>query len=329
MKLHEIMSAADRSFTPENSVAEVVNSLAEKSHSCKVICENGKPKGILTEHDMVHLFATYRESGLPAGLTAGDVMTKELITFATDLDLAEAISLFKSHSLRHLPVVNPDGVLVGLITLPDMVKAYLALSEKHSKLEELSEELHWLSLEDTLTGLPNRRAMEIDLVHAEAVSQRRAEPYAIALIDIDLFKPYNDHYGHPAGDDALRSFAAVACKHIRASDKLFRYGGEEFLFLMPATNTKTALIAANRFRQAVSDISIEHCKSPLGHMTVSMGVASCRGDSWKDILLKADSALYLAKSEGRNTVCTLDNETEFRFPMIDTQEEERRLGLRC
>lgn len=320
MQLHEIMSATDTSFTPQDSLIDVLRSLADKSHTCKVLCIDGKPKGILTEHDMVRLFAKHEDGGLPQGLKAGDVMTKDLITFTTSLELTEAISLFRSKNLRHLPVVDPNGTLVGIITLQDMVKAYQELNKECNKLEELSEELQCLSLEDTLTGLPNRRAMEIELIHAEAVTNRREESYAIALIDIDLFKPYNDFYGHPAGDEALRRFAQIAKKSMRASDKIFRYGGEEFLYLMPATDIEGSVTGAERLRNAVSDAKMEHCKSPLGHLTISVGIAASENEAWRDLLEKADAALYLAKSRGRNSICTSTKEAPIASALICSEE---------
>jgi len=318
LQLHEIMSATDTSFTPEDSLIDVLQSLAEKSHTCKVLCVDGKPKGILTEHDMVRLFAKHEGGGLPQGLKAGDVMTKDLITFTTDLELAEATLLFRSKNLRHLPVVDGDGALVGIITLQGMVKAYQALSDEHNKLEELSEELQCQSLEDTLTGLPNRRAMEADLHHAEAVAHRRAESYAIGLIDIDLFKPYNDFYGHPAGDEALRKFGQIVRRCMRASDKIFRYGGEEFLYFMPSTTAKNAEIAADRLRKAVSEANLEHSKSPLGHVTISIGIAVSGNDGWQAVIDKADAALYQAKSRGRNTISISEEEQQLALASVSS-----------
>lgn len=303
MKLEEVMSRADSGFSPDAMLVDVIGFLASSSASCMVICERSVPVGIITEQDMVRQFYKYSEYGLPDTLTAGEVMTRNPITFGTEMELSEAIYLFKAHNLRHLPVVSKTGKLAGIITLADMVKAYLALVEEHNKLEEVSEELHWLSMEDCLTEMPNRRAMERDLLQAEARAQRYGETYTVALIDIDHFKAYNDYYGHLAGDDALKKVAAVLKDRARTSDKVFRYGGEEFLYFMPVSHIDEALTAAERLRSALEEKDYEHVKNPVGKITISIGVAQGTDGSWQDTIQRADEALYQAKESGRNRIC--------------------------
>lgn len=303
MKLEEIMSRADSGFSAEDSLVDVIGFLSSNSSSCMVICEEGVPKGIITEQDLVRLFYKYSEYGLPDSLTAGEVMTRNPITFRTDMELSEAISLFRAHKLRHLPVVSATGKLAGIITLADMVNAYMVLAEEHNKLEEVSEELHWLSMEDCLTEMPNRRAMELDLHQAEARAQRYGETYTVALIDIDHFKAFNDYYGHLAGDDALRKVAAVLKDKARTSDKVFRYGGEEFLYFMPISRLEEAYTAAERLREAIEALDYEHCKNPAGKLTISIGVAQGQEEKWQETIQRADEALYRAKETGRNRIC--------------------------
>lgn len=302
MKLEEIMSRAI-SGSPDDMLVDVIGSLATSSSSCMVICDAGVPVGIITEQDMVRLFFKYSEYGLPDSITAGEVMTPKPITFKTDMELSEAIFIYKSQSLRHLPVVGPTGKLAGLITLRDMIEAYSDLVEAHSKLEEVSEELHWLSMEDCLTEMPNRRAMERDLMQAEARAQRYGESYTVALIDIDYFKAYNDYYGHLAGDEALQQVAAVLKDKARTSDKVFRYGGEEFLYFMPVSHLKEAYVAAERLREALEAMDYEHVKNPCRKLTISIGVAMGTDGQWQETLKRADEALYQAKEQGRNRVC--------------------------
>lgn len=285
---------------------EVIGVLAISSSSCMVVCEGGIPVGIITEQDLVKMFYKYSEYGLPDDLTAGEVMTKKPITFNTNMDLSEAIAIMKTQNLRHLPVVSDTGKLAGLITLRDMVEAYSALVEENHKLEEVSEELHWLSMEDCLTEMPNRRAMERDLMQAEARAQRYSETYTVALIDIDFFKPYNDYYGHLKGDEALKAVAAVLKNVARTSDRVFRYGGEEFLYFMPSSTIEDAQTAGERLRVALEKENYEHVKNPYQKLTISIGVALGTDIKWQEVLQYADKALYEAKETGRNRVCVAD-----------------------
>ena len=305
-----------KSGLADDLLVEVIGALAVSSSSCMVICEDGKPVGMITEQDLVKLFYKYSEYGLPDSLTAGEVMTERPTTFSTAMDLSEAIAIMKSKGLRHLPVVSETGKLAGLITLGDMVEAYSALVEENHKLEEVSEELHWLSMEDCLTEMPNRRAMERDLMQAEARAQRYSETYTVALIDIDHFKPYNDYYGHLKGDEALKHVASVLKKKARTSDRVFRYGGEEFLYFMPLSTLDDAQTAAERLRVALENENYEHVKNPYQKLTISVGVALGTDMKWQDVLQLADKALYQAKESGRNRVCVAEQSGSNDSPKI-------------
>ena len=131
---------------------------------------------------------------------------------------------------------------------------------------------------------------------------RHGSRYAIALIDVDFFKAYNDHYGHLAGDRALKSLVTTINDNIRVADSLFRYGGEEFLAVFPDESLEDAAISAERVRQGIEDRAYEHAESTFGMLTVSIGVAACSdaNESWEAVLSKADNALYAAKNTGKN-----------------------------
>ncbi|NKB34990.1 MAG: diguanylate cyclase [Pseudomonadales bacterium] len=321
MKLKEIMSPASVFYSPDDSLLAVAESLAEKHHSCGLICEFDKPMGIITERDIVRLFASQAGGEELTNLPVKEVMTHQPICIESETELSEAMELARSRNLRHLPIVDATQKLIGVVTLTDMVKAYLETIEKNKTLEDENHKLHVLSIEDPLTGLPNRRAMEIDVRHAAAVSQRRSEPYSIAMVDLDYFKKFNDHYGHQAGDDALIHVAHALRNSKRESDKLFRYGGEEFLLLMPFTQIEGAVIAARRLSKAVSSTRYDHSESPFGFLTVSIGVACNNNEYWEAVVEQADSALYDAKEKGRNTVCLVEPAPETEFWDLSQKSE--------
>ncbi len=199
--------------------------------------------------------------------------------------------------------------LVRQISVREQAEAELRTAK--GTLEDLNRSLELLSLEDSLTGLGNRRRFDLALQAECAHSARHGTPLALVMIDVDNFKRYNDLYGHPAGDECLRQVgAAVKSARGRAGDIVARYGGEEIAMLLPQTDLAGAFAAAERLRLAVEAAGIAHAGSPYGRVTVSIGVAGLASPddaAAPDRLLRnADRALYQAKSAGRNQVCLAD-----------------------
>lgn len=164
---------------------------------------------------------------------------------------------------------------------------------------KLYEETRKVSLYDPLTGLANRRMMDIMLEKNFARSVRLDKPLSAIMLDIDYFKDYNDRLGHNAGDSLLVSLAAILLKETRKIDLVVRYGGEEFLVLLPDTEISKAGEVAERMRKKVED----------SHgLTISLGVATYNKDmkTEEDLVIQADKALYQAKRQGRNRVEVYD-----------------------
>ncbi|MFT6093182.1 MAG: diguanylate cyclase (GGDEF)-like protein [Pseudohongiellaceae bacterium] len=308
--LSKLMSVVTIRHDASESLLSVIQTISEKHYSCALICEYDKPTGIITERDIVRLFA---KNGLKEGVTAGDVMSRDPVCVNGNTTILEALDLCESRNLRHLPVIDNTHRLIGVVTQTDLVKAHVANYQKSDSLKDQNRKLHMLSIEDPLTGLPNRRAMEIDIKHAAAVSKRQSQPYSIALIDIDYFKRYNDGYGHQAGDEALIFIANKLRKNLRSSDKIFRYGGEEFLFLMPMTSLEGAQIATQRICDTIALEKYPHATSDLGFLSVSIGLASSFSGNWELAVEQADSALYDAKADGRNRICSAEPPSESEF----------------
>lgn len=175
----------------------------------------------------------------------------------------------------------------------------------HAQLARYRTELAELARTDPLTKLRNRLTLgqDLDLLHSR--SQRYQRCYSLALFDVDLFKGYNDAYGHQAGDAALRGVALALDHHGRQGDAVYRYGGEEFLVVLPEQTPDAAFAAVDRLRVAVQELGIEHAASAEGILTVSAGVASLvagRAITSEELLKEADLALYQAKASGRNRV---------------------------
>ncbi|MFI5840172.1 diguanylate cyclase [Catenuloplanes sp. NPDC051500] len=181
------------------------------------------------------------------------------------------------------------------------------IADRTRELEEANARLEQLSITDPLTGLTNRRRMDTLLDSEWRRAARPKHPLSIAMIDIDYFKGYNDHYGHQGGDRCLTAVAKTVAAAVRSTDYVARYGGEEFCIILPETPLADALIVAERVRAAVEALREPHTLSPHGVVTVSIGVASGMPvpNGPVDTLLKlADESLYDAKRAGRNRVST-------------------------
>lgn len=175
------------------------------------------------------------------------------------------------------------------------------VDERTSELQKAYKELEKISLQDGLLKIGNRHAMDRDLEIISNISQRYKNQYSIAMLDVDWFKRYNDLYGHPEGDQALIKVSECITELLRQSDRLYRYGGEELLLLMPNTNHQNAMECVERIRQAVDKLNIPHQQSPFAKVTVSIGVATTDHQHWQELLQVVDEALYCAKRGGRNT----------------------------
>jgi two-component system chemotaxis family response regulator WspR len=204
----------------------------------------------------------------------------------------ELIARIRAHSRGYLTQLQRD-------------EAFIALRKLQSELEDSNEELQKLSSLDGLTGIANRRRLDEFLQNECLRSARDNTVLSFILIDIDFFKPYNDNYGHLAGDGCLRKVATALSEIInRPADLVARYGGEEFGVILPNTDIEGASKLAEILRKKIKALAIPHEHSDAGKsVTISMGVASkvvCDGSSPLDIINMADGALYEAKDSGRD-----------------------------
>ncbi len=170
-----------------------------------------------------------------------------------------------------------------------------------------AEELRQLSVTDPLTGLGNRLGLRRELARAVALYQRRGDVFSLIFLDVDHFKAYNDHYGHAQGDDCLRQVADCIRAGLRrmAVDQAYRFGGEEFVILLPDTDMQGAARVGERIRAEFHSAAISHAASTgVGFITVSMGVADVAAlrATGEAVIAAADTALYQAKADGRDRV---------------------------
>jgi diguanylate cyclase (GGDEF)-like protein len=215
------------------------------------------------------------------------VNRKRLLVLAPAALIAPALLLYQG--VRGLPI---DWVSLGLGSVVLFLLVVARMSELVAQVQDQAAQLAALAHNDALTGIPNRRAWDLDLVREMARVRRSGAPLHVALLDVDHFKRFNDTNGHQAGDLLLKSAAAAWKTQLREGDMLARYGGEEFTALLAGCSQADAVAILDRVRAA----------TPLGE-TVSIGVVQWDGQQSPEQLIgSADSALYQAKHQGRNRV---------------------------
>jgi len=242
---------------------------------------------------------TSRQAMVTWGLATGGL---SLVFLGSDLPIGLPVTtrLERTASMLCFVLVIGQCAFLGLFgaTLRKILyRRSIELKAAYQRIEELAEL-------DELTGSYNRRCI-MRLLDAEIEKSRQAStPCAVALIDLDWFKRINDAHGHPVGDEVLRTFAITIFANIRPADCFGRYGGEEFLLILPDTSGDAAQRMLDRLRSIVADLDWS-AFSPGMHVTISAGVVTLRDNDTADTFLaRADRALYSAKAQGRNRIAT-------------------------
>ncbi|MBF0231721.1 MAG: diguanylate cyclase [Desulfamplus sp.] len=200
---------------------------------------------------------------------------------------------------EELRLVNAELYRVNeeLLTMNEELENIV--NERTQELRDKNRELEVLAITDRLTGICNRLKLDEVFEHERGRAARYNIDFSVILMDIDYFKKVNDTYGHQVGDAVLVQIARLFMEHLRKVDVPGRWGGEEFLVICPETNKKSALLIAEKLRSAID----EFCFPEVSHVTGSFGVTSYqKGDDVKNMMSRADEALYRAKEKGRNTI---------------------------
>ncbi|TWT40467.1 Non-motile and phage-resistance protein [Phycisphaerae bacterium RAS1] len=234
--------------------------------------------------------------------------TRPVVVLTGNADVYTAASMTRAGADDYLAKsdLHPEALLRAIKNANER-----QLVREHSKrseviVERLADENVELSLAnrlDALTGLLSRAAWTEIITQEHERSSRYSRTYSVLLIDVDYFKSLNDIRGHAAGDECLNRLAKCFLEVCRSMDAVGRHGGEEFVVLLPETDSDGALAMGERIRKAVWDLGIARSDSPdASPVTVSIGVASSPADQWEDVVTRADESLYVAKALGRNLV---------------------------
>jgi diguanylate cyclase (GGDEF)-like protein len=207
--------------------------------------------------------------------------------------------------------LNHNDLRMRLLVAARITALHQQLAEQQREMEHLNAQLFAQARRDPLTQLGNRLQLQEDLDLLAGQMERYGHRYCAVMCDVDHFKAYNDHYGHLAGDAVLQAVGRTIARSCRSGDLVYRYGGEEFLLILPEQSLAAAMMATERTRAAVEQLGLAHAaKLPAGIVTISAGVAALEphtGTSVHRWLRAADSALYRAKAAGRNRVVPADD----------------------
>jgi diguanylate cyclase (GGDEF)-like protein len=303
------------SITPDDSLVSVLDRMRDGRLSCVPVVEGGLPVGVISERDILCLLAK-KLNGESFPATARGLMSGPPITIHAHASVDAAVRLQHRRRIRRLLVVDDDGRLVGILTQSDLVDAQtqalradrdqleVYVCERTEELRLANERLEHMSMVDPMLGTGNRRAMDQHLARLQGLSEQFGRGFAVLMLDIDNFKSFNDHYGHPEADAALGDMVSAVQGAIRPCDVLFRFGGEEFVVTLPETDEDGAVETAERIRGAVEALQIPHELSSHAVMTVSLGVHVIGPETGRvdisSVIRAADASLYDAKENGRN-----------------------------
>ena len=237
---------------------------------------------------------------------AGSIQRKLMLPFGL-ITFLFIVFIFGSNRITKQLIFTPLQLLVeSLLCLKENMNEIYGI-DRDDEIGTLSKTIKDLFIKgyyDGLTGIYNRRYMELTLHQIMTVLSSTEAWLSVMIVDVDFFKKYNDVYGHKKGDDCLREIAQVLNKNIvRKGDFVARYGGEEFAIVLPGADAKGANIIANKMLKAIRALKIPHEKTINGIVTVSIGITSGRQTnikSWNEYIEKADEALYMSKNNGRD-----------------------------
>ncbi|MCX6077428.1 MAG: diguanylate cyclase [Campylobacterales bacterium] len=293
----------------DEKISDLIADMVDSAYDNVIVVDNLKPIGILTTKDVMKLIKAQVDFNVAVEVH----MSKPVDSISKSSSIKEALNFLKSKHYKRVVVVDDDGKLVGIISQKELIsltyskwavlmKEYQEeLSEINVMLEDKNREYETIASTDSLTGLYNRyKFSELYLSSLLAMKQRHNE-MSLIILDIDLFKKVNDTYGHNAGDKVLVQVSHALLKTLRNIDIVCRWGGEEFVVLLPTASLENAYSLAQKIRTHIEELEIDI----VGHITASFGVAQVlESDDMQSVIDRADKALYLAKASGRNCVKT-------------------------
>ena len=293
--------------TKHEIIESLLQDMVNNFYDNVVVVEDLKPIGIFTTKDIMRLI----KNKVDLNVEIEKHMSSPVDSIHKNSSVREALTFIKSRHYKRVIVIDDDGSLSGIISQKELItitysKWAILMKEYQDELSEINLMLQNQNVEyeniastDALTGLYNRHKFSQLYLSSYTSMVQRHNDMSLILLDIDNFKKVNDLYGHNAGDKTLVQVSHTLLKTLRNVDVVCRWGGEEFLIMLPTADMEHASSIAQKLRRAIEELTIDI----VGSITSSFGVSQVReGEDMQDVIDRADKALYLAKDSGRNCV---------------------------
>lgn len=323
--IRNLMTNNVHQITPRTYLKKIVSTMHDNKLSCLVVCKRGVPTGIITRSELIKVLAENMLGNGFKNIRADSIMSSPPIVFNSTMSAFEALFLAQTHKITHLPVVDDNNKLCGIVASTELLKNSYRLIESQYELMKFiraknsngtgteDPELTGTSQEDRLLDIGNKHFMQLDLQFTHELSLRYDRAYSIILLEMDYFEPYCEQYGYNKGIQVLKQIVRELKQSVRGSDRLYRYQNATVLVLLPETDLDSANLLAGRLVNAIANLSLTHDKSPLGVITASAGVASeepskFKDITWQQLVDRADNALLTAKETGHNKLAISEGE---------------------
>ena len=291
----------------EEKTSTILSEMVRESFDNVIIIDDSVPLGILTTKDIMRLIVENQNFDFPVC----EYMSSPVDTVNKNVSIKTALEFLKNKKYKRIVAVDDEGVISGIVSQKELISLTysrwaMLMKEHEAELNEINillqnqnKEFETMASTDALTGLFNRYKFSELFVSTYKTMMQRDSKMSLILLDIDFFKKVNDTYGHNHGDKVLLRVAQTLQQTIRNIDIVCRWGGEEFVVLLPTASIDNAIAIAEKIRINIENLEIES----VGKITISCGVAKVQSfDNMKSAIEKADKALYLAKESGRNRV---------------------------
>jgi len=287
--------------------SELLCDMAKKSFESVVVIENFKPIGIFTTKDVIRVI----EKNVDLSKPISSYMSTPVDTIEKDCSVKDALDFLKEKHYKRVIVVDDEGRMSGVISQKELIATtysrWALLTKEHQKeLDAMNTELvnknikyKEMASRDPLSNLYNRHKFLKLFQSSHTTMVERENDMSLIIADIDYFKKINDTFGHNTGDLVIVKISKLLVENLREIDMVCRWGGEEFVILLPAVNIDNAALVAEKLRSAIEELEIEN----IGRVTASFGVSNVEwNDNIQSVVNRADTALYSAKAAGRNRV---------------------------
>ena len=296
--------------TIDAQTCDALRMMSNVPYDSVIVYDKDKAVGIITTKDTIRLLHNNSDLSQPIA----KFMSSPILTIDENTSIQETLAFVQKEHFKRVIISNKEGRVVGQISQQELIsKVYSRWAEglkSHGKelqeinkiLEARASKFEEMAQIDALTGLANRSSFEDKMIDEfERIERYQSQAFSMIFFDIDHFKNVNDTYGHLVGDHVLTSLSTQCKSLLRTNDMLARWGGEEFVIILPMVECEDAQLVAEKLRKHIEGYIFEQ----VGNITCSFGVSQYRtGDTPAALLHRTDNAMYTAKSSGRNRVIT-------------------------